>query len=157
VLILLLTSWLTVTAAAFAPPSSALLPKGGRAAASSCRSTSTTATTTTSITQQHNLLPSTLSIDLPLWLVDASSKVDESIQRTSTLLSSSLPAADDSSLQAAQQQIVSTLSSALNWNIDTTGDQYTSLLAAATAPWHLQLVTAAYRQRVSLLAECPRW
>lgn len=93
---------------------------------------------TTTTTSQQAALPSSLSIEVPLWLVDASTKVDDSIH---TLMSSSFSVFPD---EAAQQQLVSTLSAAfLNLNdLNSIISGNTDLLAAATVPWHLQLVTA---------------
>lgn len=93
----------------------------------------------------RNALPSSLSIDLPNWLVDASSKIDDL-----TSLSSSLT---EGTAQGGviPEQLVTSLAAALNFDTSTVNPDVLSLWSSATVPWHLELVTAFALGNVFLL------
>lgn len=100
------------------------------------RTTATTTTNTASTT--NHALPSSVSFDVPAWLVEASSKVDAGLASSPTAASSASSAASFSTDAAAQQLAV--LLTSLNINID--ADLAATISTALATPWHAEVIAA---------------
>lgn len=106
---------------------------------SSLHQRTTTTTTTTASTANH-ALPSSVSFDVPAWLVEASSKVDAGLASSPTAAyTSSASSAASFSTDAAAQQLAVLLTSP-NINID--ADLAATISTALATPWHVEAIAA---------------